>query len=127
MMTKLEAAEQRVKAADDEVRRLKSLLAEAQASCASACKDAQAARVERDAELPRAVVRPHSRGWGNTLEYEVCVIKRTAKSVWVRLPGGKEDHQYRLNKSGAWAPYPKPFIGCTSELVLADGVCPEQK
>ena len=127
MMTKLEAAEQRVKAADDEFNRIKSLLAEAHASCASACKDAQDARVERDAELPRAVVRPHSRGWGNADECEVCVIRRTAKSVWVRRPGGKVDHQYQLNKAGTWAAYPKSHSGYGSELVLAGGVCPERK
>lgn len=64
------------------------------------------AKVAADAHLPRAAIVTY--GWRSgkrESQIEVVVVKRTDKSVTVRVPGADSTRQFRL-KGEKWRPYP---------------------
>ena len=56
------------------------------------------AKLYRDNLLPK-VHMMRAGGWKQTV---LCVVKKTAKTITARYPGGETEYTYRLNKDGVW-------------------------
>ena len=69
-----------------------------------------AALLARDATMPRCILRTSNRHSRGHIDREVCIVKKTAKSVFIRTFGVDNDvgQQYRQDKFGCWRPYPTP-------------------
>ena len=84
-----------------------------------------AALIARDAAMPRCILRTRKQYSGKSSDREVCVIRRTAKSAFVRTLGDDDDvgQQYRQDKLGRWWSYPSKsgLWGDVCELIFEDG------
>ena len=114
----LAAAGQRRDAAELALAAEKKLVSEARHSLG-------AALLARDAAMPRCILRTRKQCSRDHNDREVCIVKKTAKSVFIRTFGVDNDvgQQYRQDKFGRWRPYPAPsgMWDDACELIFEDG------
>lgn len=66
------------------------------------------ARVNADADLPRATLVTTNWRGSKPERQEVVIVKRTAKRITVRLPGFDHCYTFRMGWSDVWREYPAP-------------------
>lgn len=118
-----------IKAAEDKLKAKQLLAAQAEevmnaarTEVGKAAVELATAHREHDLTLPGATVRTTQFYSGKHDDERVAIVRKTEKSVFVRLIGEKNEKgdQFRLNKSGNWVEYPAPpsFANEYRELIL---------
>lgn len=104
----------------------KKVMASAKAVMDAAREQYNIACIARDANLPKCILRSGGRYSGKPTDFEVCIIKKTAKAVFVRRPGVDDDvgMQFRKSRHGGWYPYPTKGgrMGDSGQLILPEDV-----
>lgn len=117
-------AQAELEAKTEAVCRAEKALEAAKQEARTAREKLHAARLERDKALPSAIVRKKEYRWsGRSDEAPVVIVRRTAKTVFVRRTGDENEtgDQYRLDKCGRFWAYPSPESWEPSrELILED-------
>lgn len=120
----IKAARAEMAAADAEIGAVAKLMAAAKAFKEAGRDKLRAALLDRDAAMPKCVLRTAGWGSGKHSDVEVVIIRKTAKSVFVRTPGDDDDtgKQFRTDKHGNWRPYPADGgIGGSKQLIFEGG------
>ena len=76
----------------------------------------QEARLRADAGLPRVTMVLDAWGRLNPIRTELVIERRTAATIFTRLPGGSDAQQWRKDTRGAWRRYPDDGPRCRLEI-----------
>jgi hypothetical protein len=108
MIEQLAQAEADLAGTNEVVERLVVELKAARIAQQVAVEQVRAAQRRVDAERPQAAILSHGWRQDGPVRKPVCIVRRTAKSVWCKGHGERDSTaaQWRQDRTGVWRRYP---------------------